>query len=173
MRSGWDKKTEQAINTCSNVVEVAGLEPTTSASRTQRSTKLSHTSIRYERKKVVEVAGLEPTTSASRTQRSTKLSHTSIRYERKKVVEVAGLEPTTSASRTQRSTKLSHTSKCFSFNNQNKNPSVANSIATSFIIAGKGGVVNKICEKIWEICRRKNRPKMTRYRCKRRESVIE
>ena len=65
-------------------IEVTGFEPATSASRTQRSTKLSHTSMfvhmklkKFENKKV-EVTGFEPATSASRTQRSTKLSHTSI-----------------------------------------------------------------------------------------------
>ena len=38
------------------VVEVTGLEPTASASRTQRSTKLSHTSL-----SLVRMTGLEPT----------------------------------------------------------------------------------------------------------------
>ena len=41
----WTKKTEQAKFRLLYMVEVAGLEPTASASRTQRSTKLSHTSI--------------------------------------------------------------------------------------------------------------------------------
>ena len=72
------KKRSKRYKACSDVVEVAGLEPTASASRTQRSTKLSHTSLcNWGKKKMVEVAGLEPTASASRTQRSTKLSHTS------------------------------------------------------------------------------------------------
>ena len=73
------KKRSKRYKACSDVVEVAGLEPTASASRTQRSTKLSHTSLcNWGKKKMVEVAGLEPTASASRTQRSTKLSHTSL-----------------------------------------------------------------------------------------------
>ena len=38
------KKRSKRYKACSDVVEVAGLEPTASASRTQRSTKLSHTS---------------------------------------------------------------------------------------------------------------------------------
>ena len=38
------KKQSKRYTACSDVVEVAGLEPTASASRTQRSTKLSHTS---------------------------------------------------------------------------------------------------------------------------------
>ena len=40
-------KKEELLRILLNLVEVTGFEPATSASRTQRSTKLSHTSISY------------------------------------------------------------------------------------------------------------------------------
>ena len=40
-------KKEELLRILLNLVEVTGFEPATSASRTQRSTKLSHTSILY------------------------------------------------------------------------------------------------------------------------------